>query len=248
MRRWHVILLSLLMIAFLAVLAGWNRTAADDQSVDFRMSQIMVKLTQIEWQLTQVRKRLDGHENRFDQIDRQLDRIRSDIEKEAEEAASTATRPAASDPALVGTWRLTRSDFADDTADPVRSGLDGTDVDPALLESNAREFVNRVERALGLAGLRLIRFNSDASYADGTGVMGMWSVYGDRLIRISRDGEVSQAAYLVSGSSLSLLFTRDQILRAVKAASETWTSVDQEWFDAAFDQRDGWRMSLIRND
>ena len=197
------------MIAFLAVLAGWNRTAADDQSVDFRMSQIMVKLTQIEWQLTQVRKRLDGHENRFDQIDRQLDRIRSDIEKEAEEAASTATRPAASDPALVGTWRLTRSDFADDTADPVsEADLDGTDVDPALLESNAREFVNRVERALGLAGLRLIRFNSDASYADGTGVMGMWSVYGDRLIRISRDGEVPRAAYLVSGSSLSLLFTR----------------------------------------
>ena len=93
MRRWHVILLSLLMIAFLAVLAGWNRTAADDQSVDFRMSQIMVKLTQIEWQLTQVRNRLDGHENRFDQIDRQLERVMEEIEDAASWASTASVSP-----------------------------------------------------------------------------------------------------------------------------------------------------------
>ena len=241
----------MVMVAFLVVIAGWNRTDADDQSnqsADFRLSQIMVKLTQIEWQLTQVRNRLGGHENRFDRIDRQLDQVRSAIEKEAEEAGVTASRPVAPDPEPVGTWRLSRNDFADDTADRIQSGLEGTEIDPAVLESNAREFVNRVEHALDLAGLRLIRFNSDASYADDTGGMGNWSVYGDRLIRISRDGEVSQAAYLVSGSSLSLLFTRDQILRAVKAASEIWTSVDQEWIDAAFEQRDGLRVSLIRDD
>ena len=248
MRRWHVIVLSLVMVSFIAVFAGWDRTVADDQSIDFRMSQIMVKLTQIEWQLTQVRNRLGGHESRFDRIDRQLDQVRSAIEKEAEEAGLTASRPVAPDPELVGTWRLSRNDIADDTADRIRSELKETEVDPALLESNAREFVNRVEYALDLAGLRLIRFNSDATYLDDTGGLGKWSVYGDRLIRISIDGDVSQAVYLVSGSSLSFLFIRDQALKALKAASETWTGVDQDLFDAAFEQRDGLRVSLIRDD
>ena len=61
MRRRHVLFLAIPMIVFPLVLTGWNRTAADDrpeQSVDFRLSQIMVKLNQIEWEMSQVKNRL----------------------------------------------------------------------------------------------------------------------------------------------------------------------------------------------
>ena len=125
MRRWHVMLLSWVMITFLAVFTGWNGTAADDQSVDFRFSQIMVKLGQIEWELSNVKNRVGTQENRFDQIDRRLDRI---LEKIEENAASTVTAaaPAAPDLALVGMWRLSHSDFSgEDTAERVRRFLQG---------------------------------------------------------------------------------------------------------------------------
>ena len=50
MKRLLYILPPLGILVLLAFASGWNRTAADDQSVDFRQSQIMVKLNQIEWE------------------------------------------------------------------------------------------------------------------------------------------------------------------------------------------------------
>ena len=152
------------------------------------------------------------------------------------------------DPALVGTWRLAGNDTSDDVLDRIRRRLEENEAVPAITDSTAREFVNRLVHALDLNRLRLIRFDSDGLYSDETGAAGVWTVYGDRLIRIGRDGNVSQAAYLVTGSGLSLLFTGDQTMKALKAASQTWTSEDQALVDAAFKQTDGLRLSLIKDD
>ncbi len=273
MRRRQVWFLAILLIIFLAVLTGRNRTAADDrpdQSVDFRLNQIMVKLGQIEWELSQVRNRLGSQDRRLTDIDRKLDRILEEIDDVASTAATASTEStetaessasaetaestatvssrAAIDPALVGTWRLAGNDASDDSLERIRRNLAGNDAVPAIPDSTALAFVNRVEHALELNRLRIIRFDSDGLYSDETDDVGIWTVYGDRLIRITKNGNISQAAYLATGSSLSLLFTGEQTLKSLKAVSHTWTSEDQELFDAAFGQSDEVRFLLIKDD
>ncbi len=145
MRRRHIWFLALTTIACLTVFTGWNRIAADDQSVDFRLSQIMVKLNQIEWELSQVRNRLGSQDRRLTEIDRKLDRILKEIEDAASTASTASTASAESsasasstastesnasasssiaiDPALVGTWRLAGNDFAEEIPNNIRRYL-----------------------------------------------------------------------------------------------------------------------------
>lgn len=273
MCRRQVWFLAIVLIIFLAGLTGRNRAAADDrpdQSIDFRLSQIMVKLGQIEWELSQVKNRLGSQDRRLPDIDRKLDRIVEEIDDAASTASTASTASAESsasasstastesnasasssaaiDPALVGTWRLAGNDASDDSLDRIRRRLEGNKAVPATTDSTARVFVNRLVHALDLSRLRLIRFDSDGLYSDETGAAGVRTVYGDRLIRIGTDGNISQVAYLATGSSLSLLLTGDQTLKALKAASQTWTNEDQALFDAAFKQTDGLRLSLIKDD
>ena len=154
MRRRHVWFLAIALIIFLAALTGRNRTAADerpDQSIDFRLNQIMVKLGQIEWELSQVRNRLGSQDRRLTDIDRKLDRILEEIEDAASTASSassasmestesaessasasstasketnaSASSSTAIDPTLVGTWRLVRNDFTEHIPNNIRRYL-----------------------------------------------------------------------------------------------------------------------------
>lgn len=122
MRRLYLILIPLGIIAILAVFSGGNRTAADDQTIDFRMNQIMVKLNQIEWELSRVRNRQGVQNKRLDEIDTQLDRILSELQNLT--SSVPASSSSATDPVLVGTWRLSRSDFAEEIPDNMRRYLE----------------------------------------------------------------------------------------------------------------------------
>ena len=198
MRRRQVWFLAIALIIFLAALTGRNRTAADDrsdQSIDFRLNQIMVKLGQIEWELSQVKNRLGSQDRRLTDIDRKLDRILEEIDDVASTAATASTEStesaessasaetaestatvssrAAIDPALVGTWRLAGNDASDDSLDRIRRRLEGNVAVPATTDSTARKFVNRLVHAVDLNRLRLIRFDSDGLYSDETDAAGV---------------------------------------------------------------------------
>ena len=214
------------MIVFLLVLTGWNRTAADDrpeQSVDFRLSQIMVKLNQIEWELSQVKNRLGTQDQRLTDIDRKLERILEKIEEAVSATSATSTESASSsiaiDPAVVGTWRLARNDFAEEIPNNIRrylveregkrSGINRYTIEQ--IDGNVRMFTDLFENILDQAGFRLIRFRPDGMYTDGAGDEGMWLVSADRLIMTTFDGRAYPGTYSMRDNDLTVTFTGDQI-------------------------------------
>ena len=242
MRRRPVWFLAMPMIVCLAVLTGWNRTAADDwpdQSVDFRLNQIMVKLGQIEWELSQVKNRLGSRDRRLTDIDRKLDRIFEEIEKVASTASAVSTEsasPAATaseasaasptsstaiDPALVGTWRLAHNDFAEGIPKNIRRYLsaeadrakdrDRADRIERDIEDRVESVIDSFEVFLDKSGFLLLRFETDGIYTDSTKGEGMWLVSGDRLIMTTFNGRTYPSTYSVVEAGLTLTITGDQI-------------------------------------
>ena len=207
------------MIFLLVVLTGWNRTFADDQTVEFRLNQIMVKLNQIEWELSQVRNKFGTQENRFDHIDRQMDRILEEIEDvtSTESALSTS----ATDPVLEGTWRLSRNDFAEEIPKNIRRYLeaqadqadsrDRADRIRRNIEKNVKTVIDSFEVFLDQTGFLLLRFNPDGLYTDSTEDEGMWLVSGNRLVMTTFDGRTYPSTYTVDDAGLTLTLTGDQI-------------------------------------
>ncbi len=249
MRRRQVWFLAIALIIFLAAFTGRNRTAADDrpdQSIDFRLNQIMVKLGQIEWELSQVKNRLGSQDRRLTDIDRKLDRILEEIEDAAStastasmessesaessasasstastESSASASSRTAIDPALLGTWRLARNDFAEEIPNNIRRYL-AEQAERAesprrqagradQIDKNVKKIVDDFEVILDQAGFRLIRFRPDGMYTDGTGDEGTWLVFDDRLILTTFDGRAYPGTYSVSGAELTLTITGDQI-------------------------------------
>lgn len=270
MRRRHVLFLAIPIVVFLAVLAGWNRTAADDQTVDFQMSQIMVKLTQIEWQLTQVRNRLGSQDQRLTDIDRQLEQISEEIEDAASTAskaskgstASTAATESVSsratiDPALAGTWRLARNDFAEEIPKNIRRYLEehADQADQAAvrrrriarIDENVKKIVDYFEEILDQAGFRLIRFRSDGMYTDDVGDEGMWLVSGDRLILTTFDGRAYPCTYSVDGTDLTLTITGDQIGTLFRLERERVGAGDLRLIDSSFKYTDRVRLFYTKD-
>ncbi len=234
MKRLLYILPPLGILVLLAFAGGWNRTAADDQSVDFRQSQIMVKLNQIEWELSRIKNRLGAQDRRFDEIERQLDRILEAIEvagsgkfpsSPGPEASGTSgtsgSAPATMDPALVGAWRLARHDFAEEIPNNIRRYLveQAEQADQAAvrrrrktrIDESIRKVIGYFEEVLDQAGFRLIRFGPDGLYTDGTGDEGQWLVSRDRLILTNFDGRAYPGTYSVDGTELTFTITGDQV-------------------------------------
>ena len=227
MKRLPVILSPLGIIVLLALASGWNRTAADDQSVDFRLSQIMIKLNQIEWELSRVKNWLEAQDGRFDEIEGQLNRIRGEIGDAGSvkppsspgPAASAASVPAAAatDPALAGAWRLSRNDFAEEIPENIRrylaeqGSLEDLRNRPDRIDEDVGKTIDKFEEILDQTGFRLIRFRLDGMYTDGTGDEGQWLVSANRLILTSFDGRAHPFTYAVNGADLTLTITGDQI-------------------------------------
>lgn len=225
MRRRHVWFLAVPVMVFLVVLADGNRTNADgrpgltDQTVDFRLNQIMVKLSQIEWELSQIRNRLRSRDQRLDDIDRQLDRILEEMEDVTPTKSATST--SATDPALFGTWRLSRNDFADEIPENIRRYLeaqadqadqrDRADRIRRNIAKNVSTVIDSFEVFLDQTGFLLLRFEPDGLYTDSTGDEGMWLVSESRLIMTTFDGRTYPSTYSVDGADLTLTLTGDQI-------------------------------------
>ena len=263
MKRLLYILPPLGMLVLLAIASGWNRTAADDQSVDFRQSQIMVKLNQIEWELTQVRNRLGSQDQRLTDIDRQLEQILEEIEDAASTASKGSTTSTAStesvsthaaiDSALTGTWRLARNDFAEEIPKNIRRYLEehADQADQAAvrrmriarIDENVKKIVDYFEEILDQAGFRLIRFRPDEMYTDSTGDEGMWLVSGDRLILTTFDGRAYPSKYNVDGDELTLTITGDQIGTLFLLERERLGAGDRRLIDSSFKYTD--RIRLI---
>ncbi len=273
MHRRQVWFLAIPMIAFLAVFTGWNRTAADDrpdQSVDFRMSQIMVKLNQIEWELSQVKNRLGSQDRRLTNIDRQLERILEEIEDVASSAttassssaASAATSASASsraaiDPALVGTWRLAGNDFAEEIPQNIRRYL----IEQAeraesprrqaaradQIDENIKEIVDDFDKILDQAGFLLMRFREDGMYTDGTGDEGMWLVSGDRLILTTFDGRAYPSKYSVNDTDMTLTITGDQIGTLIRLERERMGAGDRRVIANSFRYTDRVRLFYTKD-
>lgn len=263
MRRRPVWFLAIPMIVFLAVLTGWNRTAADDwpdQSVDFRLNQIMVKLGQIEWELSQVKNRLGSRDRRLTDIDRKLDRILEEIEDAASTASSassasvrstesaesnaSASSGVATDPALVGTWRLARNDFAEGIPKNIRRYLSAQaeraesprrQADRAdRIDENIKEIVDDFDQILDQAGFLLMRFRLDGMYTDGTGDEGMWLVSGDRMILTTFDGRTYPCKYSVNDTDMTLTITGDQIGTLIRLERERMGAGDRRLIANSF--------------
>jgi len=264
MRRRHVFFLAIPIAVFLAVLAGWNRAAADDQSTDFRLSQIMVKLTQIEWQLTQVRNRLGSQDQRLTDIDRQLEQILEEIEEAASTASKGSTAStesmssrAAVDPALTGTWRLARNDFAEEIPKNIRRYLEerADQADQAAvrrrriarIDETVKKVVDYFEEILDQAGFRLIRFRPDGMYTDDTKDEGMWLVSGDRLILTTFDGRAYPCTYSVDGTDLTLTITGDQIGTLFRLERERVGAGDLRMIANSFRYTDRVRLFYTRD-
>lgn len=219
MRRRHVFLTAIPVIVLIVVLTGWNRTSADDQSVDFRLSQIMVKLTQIEWELSQVRNRLRSNDQRLADIDRKLGLILEEIEDATSTVSASST--SAIDPALEGTWRLSRNDFADEIPKNIRRYLetqaeqadsrDQADRIRRNIEKNVNTVIDSFEVFLDQTGFLLLRFSPDGLYTDSTADEGMWLVSGNRLVMTTFDGRTYPSTYTVDDAGLTLTLTGDQI-------------------------------------
>lgn len=251
MRRRHVLFLAIPMIFLLVGLTGWNRTSADDQTVEFRLSQIMVKINQIEWELSQVRNKLGTQENRFDHVDRQMDRILEEIEDvtSSESASSTS----AIDSKLLGTWRLSRNDFAEGIPKNIRRYLE-TQADQAdsrdhadrirrNIEKNVTSVIDSFEVFLDQTGFLLLRFTTDGLYTDSTADEGMWLVSGNRLVMTTFDGRTYPSTYTVDDTGLTLTLTGDQIGSLLRLEAIRTGARGRRLIDSTFKYTD--RVSLF---
>lgn len=257
MRRRHGLFLAVPIILLLVVITGWNRTSADDQTEDFRLNQIMVKLDQIERELSQVKNRFGTQENRFDHIDRQMDRILKELEKTASTSSTESVSSSdAVDPALVGTWKLSRNDFAEEIPNNIRrylaeqaaqSGGMVRRVRTDRMDRDITEIIVSFEEILNQTGLRQIQFRPDGMYTDSTGDKGLWLVSGERLILTTFDGRAYPGTYSLSGAEFELTFPGDQIgtlfrLEAGRSGGITKTMIDQ-----AFQNKDRVRLIYTRD-
>ncbi len=284
MRRRHVFLLAIPMIVLVLVLTGWNRTSAEDrpdQSVDFRLSQIMVKLGQIERELSQVKNRLGSQDRRLTGIDRQLERILEEIEEVASTAsagltassassaseasassgvAASASSGVATDPSLVGTWRLARNDFAEGIPKNIRRYLSAqaeraeqardrnrADRIERDIEKNVRTVIDSFEVFLDQSGFLLLRFEPDGMYTDSTKDVGMWLISGDRLIMTTFDGRTYPSTYSIDEAGLTLTITGDQIGTLIRLEAERMGAGGRRLIDNTFRYTDRVRLFYTKD-
>ena len=150
--------------------------------------------------------------------------------------------PTAPDPALVGTWRMSGTNFVEVTEVNLRNHLTSLGYNPIEIELFLTAYTSELEGYFLNSSFFLIRFNSNGTYTDNSGDTGTWTVSGNTITLSSSDGIAAVNSYFVSGNDLTVIFTKTQLEAQIKAASETWTSDDQALFDIIFRANDRVRL------
>lgn len=170
--------------------------------------------------------------------------------------ASVSSR-ATIDPALAGTWRLARNDFAEEIPKNIRRYLEehADQADQAAvrrrriarIDENVKKIVDYFEEILDQAGFRLIRFRPDGMYTDDTKDEGMWLVSNDRLILTTFDGRAYPCTYSVDGTDLTLTITGDQIGTLFLLERERLGAGDRRLIDSSFKYTDRVRLFYTKD-
>ena len=157
----------------------------------------------------------------------------------------------------MGSWRLSRNDFAEEIPNNIRRYLEDRAEQAeqaavrrrrtARIDEVVKTVVDYFEEVLDQAGFRLIRFRPDGMYTDDTKDEGMWLVSGDRLILTTFDGRAYPCTYSVNGSDLTITFTGDQIGTLIRLERERMGAGDRRIIANSFRFTDRVRLIYTRD-
>ena len=142
------------------------------------------------------------------------------------------------DQALVGSWSLRGTDFAETLAQNLRNHLlsqSDPNLDEATVDAIIAEFLSEMAMDLNSSPVAAFQLNADATIVDNGGVEGVWTVSAGMLTLRQDDSIVFQASYLVDGNNLTLTLTKVQMLQLISSASEEPLTEDElSFFDIMF--------------
>ena len=145
--------------------------------------------------------------------------------------------PTAPNEDLVGTWELRSTDAVDVMAAGIEQFFRDLGVAEDQIDSLMADFAGEFEGDL-TSSLDLTRLNPDGTLEDNSGDSGTWNVSGSELTLTYENDEVVIFTFFLDGDDLTLIATRDEILRQLKAGQEFWTEDDQLGFDVLFPDQD----------
>ena len=142
------------------------------------------------------------------------------------------------DQALVGSWSLRGTDFAETLAQNLRDYLlsqSDPNLDEATVDAIIAEFLREMEMGLNSSPIATLQLNADATIVDNAGVQGVWTVSAGTLT-FMQDGEIVFAgSYQVDANSFTLTLTKVQMLQLITSTSEEpLTEDDLAFFDVMF--------------
>ena len=146
---------------------------------------------------------------------------------------------------IVGAWGYVGTDMVETISrNLVAAILEQGVVDSATAAFIVQEFTSDLETSLRDSVWSPIRrFHANGTFADqdSTGTWsdaGTWSVSGNTLTIIEKDGLVLEGSVEVDGDNLTLTFTREQYMRIVLQAAGELNEEDQQFFDAMLKEDD----------
>ena len=150
-----------------------------------------------------------------------------------------------STPAVVGSWAYVGTDMVETISrNLIAAILQEGVVDSATAALVVAEVTAELETSLRDSVWSPVRrFHSDGTFADQDSLgswsdAGTWSVRGNTLTIIEKDGLVLEGSVDVEGDNLTLTLTREQYMRIVLQSAGELNEEDQEFFDAMLKEDD----------
>jgi hypothetical protein len=150
-----------------------------------------------------------------------------------------------STPAIVGSWAYVGTDMVETISrNLIAAILQEGVVDSATAALIVAEITADLETSLRDSVWSPVRrFHSDGTFADQDSLgtwsdAGTWSVRGNTLTIIEKDGLVLEGSVDVEGDNLTLSLTREQYMRIVLQSAGELNEEDQEFLDAMLKEDD----------
>ena len=142
------------------------------------------------------------------------------------------------DQALVGSWSLRSTDFAETLAQNLRNHLlsqSDPNLDEETVDAIIAEFLREMAMDLNSSPVAAFQLNADATIVDNTGVQGVWTVSAG-MLTFKQDGAIVFAgSYQVDANSFTLTLTKIQMLQLITSTSEEPLAEDDlGFFDIMF--------------